>query len=92
MTLPMFITKSHGGNSLINQNFHAVLENLQKTSVDCAFHCVEGTHHMHLNDPENLVELLNDFLTKHVAKDRATRSIIDTTVYKRNNPMIVFSK
>lgn len=91
MTLPMFITKSNG-HSLINQNFHAILEILQKTSADCAFHCVEGTHHEHLNNPEKFAELLNGFLTKHVTEDRAIGGVVDDLIYNRNNPMTVFSK
>lgn len=91
MTIPMFLTKSAESVSLNNPSFKEILEVLKKTSVDCAFHYVQGTHHMHLNNPENVAEILNDFLTKHVVEDRATGDITDDIFYRRNNPLIAFS-
>ncbi|KAL3274259.1 hypothetical protein HHI36_015668 [Cryptolaemus montrouzieri] len=38
---------------------------VRKASRDCEFHKVGGTHHVHLNEPDKVGKLVNNFLEKH---------------------------
>jgi hypothetical protein len=34
----------------------------------CEYHVVDGTHHLHLNNPENVAPLINKFLKAPISK------------------------
>lgn len=44
--------------------YYEVLDVLKKNSL-FEHHYVDGTHHVHLNEPEKLKTILNDFIVKH---------------------------
>jgi len=77
-TFPMFMSKSIDSPYYENkQNFYDLLEVLKKTSADCQYYYVEGTHHVLLNNPQVLYKLINDFIAKHNKQDRSGGGIGD---------------
>lgn len=81
MTAPILIVKTKDGGYFENkQHFYDVMEVLKKTSIDYRFHYVEGTHHMHLNNPEDVTGLINDFIKSHNTGNRSIGGITDTII------------
>lgn len=76
MTSPILIAKAKGGSYYeVKQNFYEVLDVLKQTSRDCDFNYVEGSHHVHLNNPENLANMINNFINRHNTEDRSLGGI-----------------
>ncbi|KAJ3642711.1 hypothetical protein Zmor_025469 [Zophobas morio] len=71
MTCPIFLAKAISGSYYeVKKNFYDVLDVLKESSVDCQYHRVEGTHHVHLNNPEILAGLMKEFIVKHNTAER----------------------
>jgi len=70
---PIFIAKAKNASYYeIKENFYEVLDVLKRSSADCDFRYVEGTHHIHLNNPEDeLAGLLKSFIQRHNTEDRS---------------------
>jgi hypothetical protein len=51
------------------------LDILKESSVDCQYHRLEGSHHIHLNNPEVLADLIQKFIDKHDSADRSVGGI-----------------
>lgn len=87
MTTPLFIAKFKDGPYFENSdNFYQLLDIVKRTSSDCEFHELAGSHHSHLNNPENLSELINNFLSRHYKNERSAEGIaIDTVGYQKNS-------
>ncbi|KAK9881768.1 hypothetical protein WA026_017286 [Henosepilachna vigintioctopunctata] len=47
------------------ENFYAVVDILKQSSMDFDFHMLDGTHHLHLNEPEKIGSLMKCFLNKY---------------------------
>lgn len=76
MTCPAFIGKAISGSYYeVKKNFYDVLDVLKKSSIDCQYHRLEGTHHFHLNNPEELAKLITAFIDKHNVADRGVGGI-----------------
>ncbi|KAK5645543.1 hypothetical protein RI129_006843 [Pyrocoelia pectoralis] len=50
-------------------------EILKKINLKFEIHTVEGTHHVHLNNPERLGELINSFIEKYDLGDRSIENV-----------------
>lgn len=71
MKTPIFIAKFLSGSYFeAKEYFDEFLEVLKITNNDCDFHLVEGTHHAHLNNPEDFAELIVNFINKYYKEDR----------------------
>lgn len=76
ITCPIFIAKCKAGSYYeVKENFYDVLDVLKRCSVDCDFHYVEGTHHAHLNNPEELAVLIRKFIQRNNIEDRSIGGI-----------------
>lgn len=54
----------------LDDDFNATKEYLRKNNKFFEFHTVEGTHHVHLNNPSIVAPLVTNFIRKHqVSKD-----------------------
>lgn len=77
MKCPVFIGKAK--NALYfdqKEHFYEMLDVLKRHVPDCEYHYVEGTHHVHLNNPETqLVSLIDDFIRKRYLGDRSVGGI-----------------
>ncbi|KAJ8971779.1 hypothetical protein NQ317_004343 [Molorchus minor] len=78
MTCPIFIAKAKSGSYYeVKENFYEVLDVLKRSSIDCDFCYIDGTHHAHLNNPEELAVLIRQFIQKHNIEDRNQGGISD---------------
>ncbi|CAH1115620.1 unnamed protein product [Psylliodes chrysocephalus] len=76
MKMPIFVMKaSESSYYEKKEKYYQVLDVLKKASIDCDFHYVEGRHHLHLNNPEKISSLLNDFIQRHNVQDRSIGGI-----------------
>ncbi|CAH2003462.1 unnamed protein product [Acanthoscelides obtectus] len=81
MTSPICIIKAKGSSYYeIKENFYTVLDVLKRTSRDCDFQYVEGTHHVHLNYPERVAGIVNSFIERHNVADRASGGMVEKMV------------
>lgn len=65
MKFPFLVLKAKDSSYFgLKENFYALLDDFKKNKVECDFHYVEGNHHVHLNQPENVAGLINDFIRK----------------------------
>lgn len=81
MVCPIFIAKAKGGSYYeAKENFYEVLDVLKRSSVDCDFHYVEGSHHVHLNHPEVVAPLIRQFIQRHNIEDRSVGGIKDEII------------
>lgn len=91
LTLPIFISKANASSYYeIKQQFYDIVEVLQKSSTDCNFNYIEGTHHCHLNTPENIAPLLNAFIKKHGVQDRTIGGMTEDIVVEKKKPVVLF--
>lgn len=68
--VPMFISK--GKDSVLYEREEytkEMLEIVKKSSKDCQYYVVNGTHHHHLNNPDVLQDKLVKFLNKYYVLD-----------------------
>lgn len=78
MTTPIFIAKFKNGPYFEDKkHFYELLDLVKKTSSDCEFHQLDGTHHLHLNHPEDVAGLINKFISKHYQKGSNNEDIWD---------------
>lgn len=90
MKSPIFIAKAKRASYYeVKENFYEVLDVLKRTSSDCDFHYVDGTHHMHLNNPEHLAHLIVDFIRRNNVEDRSIGGITDEIIVNNNNVSVV---
>ncbi|XP_014237062.1 probable serine hydrolase isoform X2 [Trichogramma pretiosum] len=45
------------------ENYHKVLDVIKETARKFEYHEVEGTHHVHLNNPERVAPIINQFIS-----------------------------
>ncbi|KAF5283165.1 hypothetical protein FQR65_LT02677 [Abscondita terminalis] len=64
---PIFISIGNNSHFAAKQleNFKKLFSIIKEHNDNCYFYEVEGTHHAHVNSPETIAVLLNQFLTKH---------------------------
>lgn len=56
--------KSVPGRTMDNwATYKQILDIIQQNSEDFKFHRVDGNHHVHLNEPEKIAPLINEFLS-----------------------------
>lgn len=66
ITHPIFVCKAnHNIYYGPKEHFYNVLDVLKRTSEDCDFHHLDGTHFLHLNDPDVIGVHIRNFLDKH---------------------------
>lgn len=88
---PLFLVKAVSTNSVKrNEQFYDLLPILQENNQDLDFHTVEGTHHVHLNNPERVADILNKFIRKHSTGDRTCEQII-TFISEDEDPRIKYN-
>lgn len=89
ITCPILIAKAKQGSYYeLKQNFYEVLDVVKRSSKDCAFHYVEGTHHVHLNNPENVSGLINEFMEKHDIEDRSKGGAKDELIVPKEKNVL----
>lgn len=44
------------------QNYYKVLDNIKLNARKFEYHEVEGTHHVHLTEPEKIAPIIKNFL------------------------------
>ncbi|XP_050310302.1 probable serine hydrolase [Anthonomus grandis grandis] len=88
ITCPIFISKCKEGSYYeVKNNFYEVLDVLKRSSSDCDFHYVEGTHHVHLNAPDEVAGLLNKFILRHNTEDRTIGGLKDEMVVREDQDL-----
>ncbi|KAF5272133.1 hypothetical protein FQA39_LY01215 [Lamprigera yunnana] len=71
LTCPFLFCKSTRGPYVDDKTqVHDVLEVLTRVNKDFEFHMIDGTHHVHLNRPENVAKLLLPFIEKYNVHNR----------------------
>lgn len=84
ISCPIFISKFKNGPYFERiENFYEVLDVLKKTSIHFDFHYVDGTHHAHLNNPEDVAGLIINFIKRHNIKDRSLGGITDEIIVNK---------
>ncbi|XP_044755646.1 probable serine hydrolase [Coccinella septempunctata] len=72
ITQPIFVCKArHNMYYGPKEHFYSVMDVLKKNSKDCDFHYVDGTHYVHLNDPEDVGAYIQKFLEKHYKAEQS---------------------
>ncbi|CAH0555979.1 unnamed protein product [Brassicogethes aeneus] len=85
MKFPIFIAKAPNSPYYEpKENFYEVLEVLRKSSRDCDFRYIDGTHHFHLNSPELVSDFLNDFIERNNVEDRGQGGIKKEMILEKN--------
>ncbi|KAJ8951997.1 hypothetical protein NQ314_007615 [Rhamnusium bicolor] len=85
ITCPIFIAKARGGSYYeVKENFYEVLDVLKRSSKDCDFHYVDGSHHVHLNNPDAIGKLIKEFIRRHNIEDRSIGGIKDDIIVNDN--------
>ncbi|XP_053675861.1 probable serine hydrolase [Anopheles nili] len=75
LTMPfLFIKATESPFWERKQNYDEVIEILQRNNPHFELQYVEGTHHVHLSNPERVAPFVRDFLTKHWQKDEDVSS------------------
>ncbi|KAF5283166.1 hypothetical protein FQR65_LT02678 [Abscondita terminalis] len=86
ITFPYFVSRSTGFPILENKKYTLeVLEILKKVNKDFWYREVEGTHHVHLNNPERIAELIIPFIQKYDVHDRSKGGLIEEIRIKSKN-------
>lgn len=62
---------------------------LKKSSIDFDFHYVDGSHHVHLNEPTKVSFLIDDFIKTHNKEDRTIGGIREDIILEKRNPVIL---
>lgn len=66
LTMPVLLIKGNHGNYFENKKyFYETVDVVRKSSKDFRFYKVEGTHHLHLNNPERIKGYISDFLNTY---------------------------
>lgn len=73
---PLILIKARQSPLLTKtEHFDRVLTEIRKNNGHVHFHTVEGSHHVHLNNPEKIQHLINEFLKKYVSMKGACASL-----------------
>ncbi|XP_063923245.1 probable serine hydrolase isoform X2 [Zophobas morio] len=81
---PVFIAKAIGAPYYEDEKIFLDVVDALKESGNCEFHRLEGTHHLHLNNPEVLAELVKKFLRRYDKSDRSTGGIKGEMVHRQH--------
>lgn len=66
MDMPYMVIKADKAPYWEKKEYHEEVVNvLKKRNQNFEYHMVEGTHHLHLTDPEKISGLISDFIKKH---------------------------
>lgn len=75
---PMLMVKFTGSGYFEDKkNFYELLDALKRTSKDAQIHYVDGSHHTHLNNPESINSIINNFINVYNTEKRDVGGIID---------------
>ncbi|CAG9858729.1 unnamed protein product [Phyllotreta striolata] len=81
IVMPIFILKASESSYYEEKNnYYRVLEVIKKSSTDCDFNYVEGSHHVHLNNPERISGLINNFICRNNTQERCVGGLSDELV------------
>lgn len=61
---PLLYVKASGSQTVDPEKWEETMEVL-RTKPDFEFYPVDGTHHVHLNEPEKISEVINSFINKY---------------------------
>lgn len=50
------------------EHYHIVLDKIKQQARKFEYHEVEGTHHVHLNEPEKIVPIITNFILQNLKK------------------------
>ncbi|KAK5645544.1 hypothetical protein RI129_006844 [Pyrocoelia pectoralis] len=91
-TCPLLFYKCMG-TSYVEKKEHALefLDLLTKHNKNFESHSVDGTHHVHLNNPERVSGFISIFINKYNVYDRSKGGIKDGMRVKRENLVDVLS-
>ncbi|XP_049824089.1 probable serine hydrolase isoform X3 [Aethina tumida] len=79
VTCPLlFFKASSSGYFEKKENPLEVFETILKVSPNCHYKEVEGKHHVHLNNPERLNGMINEFIKKYNKVDRSVGKFIES--------------
>lgn len=73
VTFPLCLVVPDGNSPFFdkdNEYFQKVMQRLAKTSRHLEVHHLQGTHHLHLNNPEVVADVVNSFIEKNAEKKR----------------------
>jgi len=71
VTCPLFFSLGESSPFLFfKEDYMKKLDIIEKQNNNVEYHEVEGTHHLHLNTPENIQALVNAFIEKYDVGDR----------------------
>ena len=60
---PVCVIKGEPGNDYeLREKFMQTVDHISKTAPLVEFHSIPGTHHFHLNDPQLVAPIINEFL------------------------------
>lgn len=59
------------------KNFYDVIKVLKEINPSFEYHYVEGTHHVHLNEPEKVAAFVNPFLAKYAYQERNQNNFLE---------------
>ncbi|KAL3269271.1 hypothetical protein HHI36_008349 [Cryptolaemus montrouzieri] len=69
---PIFMCKSKQSPYFGSKDlFHKIIEELKRNSRDCEFLILDGTHHIHLNEPKLIGAHIDEFLKKHYLEEKS---------------------
>lgn len=89
ITFPIFISKAQESPFFGNETiFTEVYKILMQSSIDCQFHNIPGSHHVHLNEPEVIANLITRFIEKHDKNDRTVSGFKEEIVYDNFNDQL----
>lgn len=73
MCFPMLMIKAKQSKYFgLKDTMENIIEEFKKNEVDMEFHFVEGNHHVHLNQPEVLSGLVDQFLSRMQSQQKKT--------------------
>lgn len=74
---PMLLLKAtKSGYFESKENFYQLWDVLKKENHNASLHYIEGTHHVHLNEPEKVEGLVNEFLLNYWKKPPDRKSVV----------------
>lgn len=86
ITCPFFVYKAKQGPFVEDKNqTMEVLDVLLKVNKDFSFNMIDGTHHVHLNDPERIAKLVIPFIKKYDVHDRSKGGLKEEMRIKSDN-------
>ncbi|XP_037955335.1 probable serine hydrolase isoform X1 [Teleopsis dalmanni] len=74
--IPYFVIKGLN-SSYLNEDSSEILKVLRKNNPHFEYYEIDGTHHLHLNNAEEVCKYLNPFLNRHCPAELSSWSIDD---------------